>query len=75
MAEDREAYLQQLIDELDQETRKLAEHMEELAGIDCNFGSCVFDPAMTDVEAKIAETQKRKKMVESMAKSIEECEA
>lgn len=75
MADEREAYLQKQIDELEEETKKLAEHMEELAGMDCNFGTCIFDPKMEDVEAKIAEVQKRKKMVESMVKSLKECEA
>jgi chaperonin cofactor prefoldin len=71
---EREEFLQKQIDELDEQTRELATHVEELAGIDCNFGACIFDPALDSTEDRIAEVQKRKKMLQAMLKSLKECE-
>lgn len=59
---------------LDEETAKLAERFQQLAGIDCDFGECVFDPGMDSVEKKIAEVQRRKKVLVGMIEHLESCE-
>jgi hypothetical protein len=59
---------------LDEETAKLAAKFEELAGINCDFGECVFDPGMDSVEKKIAEVQRRKNVLEGMIAHLESCE-
>jgi hypothetical protein len=59
---------------LDEETAKLADKFQQLAGIDCDFGECVFDPDMNSVEKKIAEVQRRKKVLEGMIAHLESCE-
>lgn len=72
--QEREKYLQQQIDDLDEQIKQLAEKMEEEMGISCDFGACVFDPEMDSIEQKIEEVQRRKKMLETMEKSLKECE-
>ncbi|HEY5494703.1 MAG TPA: hypothetical protein VIK15_08920 [Candidatus Anoxymicrobiaceae bacterium] len=67
--EEREKVLESEIADLDEQMKKLAVKMEEIAGTDCDFGSCVLDPAMESVEEKIEEVQRRKKAVrETLAK-------
>lgn len=73
MAEDQEKLLNQEIEAYDDELAKLAEKLEEVAGVDCNFGACVFDPEMNDVEDKIAEVQKRRKTIADIIDSLREC--
>jgi len=73
MAEEQEKLLNQEIEAYDDELAKLAEKLEEVAGVDCNFGACVFDPEMTDVEQKIAEVQKRRKTVADIIDSLRAC--
>jgi prefoldin subunit 5 len=69
----REEFLQEQLDQLDEEIKTLAAHMEELAGLDCDFGACVFDPALDTVEKKIDEVQRRRDMVATMMKTLKEC--
>jgi len=71
---EREEYLQQQLDELDEETKKLAVQMEELAGVDCDFGVCVFDPTLDSVEKKIEDVQRRRKMIAAMMESLKGCD-
>lgn len=70
---DREELLTQEIGVFEEELRKLGAKLEELSGVDCSFGACVFDPAMVDVEDKIAEVQKRKKILTEIMNSLESC--
>lgn len=72
---ERDEMLDSQMAELEEETKKLAERMQELVGIDCNSGACVFDPALNDVEAKIEEVQKRKKTLEKIKDALDSCEA
>lgn len=48
--------------------------MQELVGIDCASGACVFDPAMEDVEAKLADLQKRKVVLTEIKEAIDSCQ-
>ena len=67
--EEREKVLEKEIAELDDQMKKLAVKLEEIAGTDCDFGACILDPAMESVEEKIEEVQRRKKAVqETLAK-------
>lgn len=59
---------------LDDQTARLAVKFEELAGIDCDFGECIFDPEMNDINVKIAEVQRRKKVLEGLIAHLESCE-
>lgn len=77
MADDireEEEILKKQLAELDDKTAKLAEKFEQLAGIDCDFGECIFDPEMDSVEKKIAEVQRRKKVLEGLIDHLESCE-
>ena len=71
--EEEEILKKQLAD-LDDQTAKLAEKFEQLAGIACDFGECIFDPEMDNVEKKIAEVQRRKKVLEGLIDHLESCE-
>ena len=59
---------------LNDETAKLAEKFQQLAGMSCDFGECVFDPDMDSIEKRIAEVQRRKKVLEGMVEHLESCE-
>lgn len=72
--QEKEEILKKEIDDLEEQTLELAEKMEEVAGIDCSFGSCVFEPALDSAEMKIEEVQRRKKALESIMKSLKECD-
>lgn len=74
MADEREELLNQQIAELEEQTAVIAERLEEVMGVDCNFGACIFDPGMTDLEEKLAEVQKRKANMEKIIKDLEACE-
>lgn len=71
---EREEYLNKELEALDEETARLARKFQRLAGMDCNFGECVFDPEMDSVEKKIAEVQRRKRLLEGMIAHLESCE-
>jgi chaperonin cofactor prefoldin len=71
---EEEEVLQAELDKLNEQTAKLAEKFEALAGIDCDFGECIFDPEMDSVEKKLAEIQRRKKVLEGMIEHLESCE-
>jgi prefoldin subunit 5 len=74
MPEEAEALLKKEIEDLEEQTRVLAERLEELVGADCSFGACVFDPAMTDIEDRLAEVQQRKKTLEKIISDLESCQ-
>jgi hypothetical protein len=74
MPDEREELLKKVIADLEEQTMVLAEKMQELVGVDCSFGSCVFDPSMTDIEDRIAEVQQRKKTLEKIIGDLEACE-
>jgi hypothetical protein len=71
---DEEEILKKELADLDEQTAKLAEKFESLAGIDCDFGECIFDPEMDDIQKRIAEVQRRKKILEGMIEHLESCE-
>jgi prefoldin subunit 5 len=71
---EEEEILKKELADLDDQTAKLAEKFESLAGIDCDFGECILDPEMDSVQAKIAEVQRRKKILEGMIEHLESCE-
>jgi len=73
MASEREELLNGEMQAFEEELRRLAVRLEEISGVDCNFGACVFDPAMNDIEDKIAEVQKRKKILNDVMESLEAC--
>ena len=70
---EEEAILTKQIEELDETTRQLADKFEALAGMQCSFGECVFDPAMDDLQNKLAEVQRRKDLLEGMIEHLESC--
>ncbi len=74
MANEKEELLKKEIEAYEEELRVVAGKLQELAGVDCSFGSCVFDPEMQDVEAKMAELEKRKKTLAEVKDSLEKCE-
>jgi chaperonin cofactor prefoldin len=74
MADEREELLNQQIAELEEQTAVIAERLEEVMGVDCNFGACIFDPAMTNIEEKLAAVQKRKANMEKIIKDLKACE-
>ncbi len=73
MADEKEELLNQEIEAYEDELRVVAGKLQELAGVDCSFGACVFDPEMEDVEAKLAELEKRKKILTEVKDSLEKC--
>lgn len=74
MEDERDELLRKEVAELEEQTRVLAGKMQELVGVDCSFGACIFDPAMTDVEERIAEVQKRKATLETIMSDLKSCE-
>ncbi len=73
MADEKEELLNQEIGAYEEELKVLAGKLQELAGVDCSFGACVFDPEMKDVEAKLAEVQKRKKVIAEVMETLKQC--
>jgi phage shock protein A len=74
MAEDREKMLNQEIEAYEEQLQGVAYKLQELMGVDCNFGACVFDPEMKDAEARLADLEKRKKNLQDVIKALKECE-
>ncbi|MBN2028063.1 MAG: hypothetical protein JW854_15040 [Actinobacteria bacterium] len=74
MANEKEELLDKEIEAYEDELAVVASKLQELAGVDCSFGACVFDPEMQDVEAKLAELQKRKKILAEVKDSLEQCD-
>jgi hypothetical protein len=74
MADEKEELLNKEIADYEEELRSVAGKLQELAGVDCNFGACVFDPEMQDVEAKLADLEKRKKVLGEVKESLRKCE-
>lgn len=70
---EEEEILTKQIEELDATTRQLADKFEALAGMQCSFGECVFDPEMDDLQNKLAEVQRRKSLLEGMIEHLESC--
>jgi len=74
MANEKEELLNKEIEEYENQLNVLASKMQELAGVDCSFGACVFDPEMKEVEDKLAEVEKRKKVLGEVMETIDKCE-
>ncbi|MGQ9475145.1 MAG: hypothetical protein ACUVRX_02985 [Actinomycetota bacterium] len=74
MADEKEELLNQEIAAYEEELKVLAGKLQELAGVNCSFGACVFDPEMQDVEAKLAELQKRKKVLAEVMETLKQCD-
>jgi hypothetical protein len=62
------------IEDYEDKLSVLASKMQELAGVDCSFGACVFDPEMKEVEEKLAEVEKRKKILGDVMDTLDKCE-
>lgn len=73
MADEKEELLNKEIDAYEEELKVLAGKLQELAGVDCSFGACVFDPEMQDVESKLAEIEKRKKVLAEVMDALKQC--
>jgi len=73
MANEKEELLNKEIEGYEEELKTLASKLQELAGVDCSFGACVFDPEMEDIEEKLAEMEKRKKVLGDVMDSLEQC--
>jgi hypothetical protein len=74
MANEKEELLNQEISDYEDQLSVLATKMQELAGVDCSFGACVFDPEMKEVEEKLAEVEKRKKVLGEVMDTLDKCE-
>ncbi|MEJ5185655.1 MAG: hypothetical protein WHT46_01060 [Candidatus Geothermincolales bacterium] len=75
MADEKEELLQKEIADYEEQLKVLASKLQELAGVDCSFGACVFDPEMKTVEEKLAELEKRKKTLQDIMESLKQCRA
>jgi hypothetical protein len=75
MADDREKMLNEEIEAYEEQLSGVAYKLQELMGVDCNFGACVFDPAMKDAEERLADLEKRKKNLQDVIKALKECES
>lgn len=75
MADEKEELLQKEIADYEEQLKVLASKLQELAGVDCSFGACVFDPEMKTVEEKLAELEKRKKTLQDIMESLKQCGA
>ena len=73
MANEKEELLFEEIAAYEEELRVVASRLQEVAGVDCSFGACVFDPEMQDVEAKLAELERRKRGLLEVKESLERC--
>lgn len=74
MANEKEELLNKEIEAYEDELAVVATKLQELAGVDCSFGACVFDPEMQDVEEKLADLEKRKKILAEVKDSLEQCD-
>ena len=74
MANEKEELLNQEIEAYEEELRVVASKLQEIAGVDCNFGACVFDPEMKDVESKLADLEKRKRVLSEVKESLDKCD-
>jgi hypothetical protein len=74
MANEKEELLNKEMEDYEDQLIVLANKMQELAGVDCSFGACVFDPEMQDVEDKLAEVEKRKKILGDVMETLDKCE-
>jgi hypothetical protein len=74
MANEKEELLNQEIEAYEDELRVVASKLQEIAGVDCSFGACVFDPEMEDVESKLADLEKRKKVLSEVKESLDKCD-
>ena len=75
MANEKEELLDQEMEAYEDELRVVAGKLQELAGVDCSFGACVFDPEMKDAEARLADLEKRKKNLQDVVKALKECDS
>lgn len=75
VTQEEQEVLDQELSALNEETARLADKFQQLAGMSCDFGECVFDPDMDSVEKKIAEVQRRKKILEGIIANLESCES
>ncbi len=73
MANEKEELLNKEIEDYEEELRVVAGKLQEIAGVDCSFGACVFDPEMQDVESRLAELDKRKKVLGEVMESLRNC--
>lgn len=73
MANEKEELLNKEIEDYEEELKEVAGKLQELAGVDCSFGACVFDPEMKDVESKLADLEKRKKILAEVMESLRQC--
>lgn len=73
MAGEKEELLNKEIEDYEEELKVVAGKLQELAGVDCSFGACVFDPEMQDVETRLAELDKRKKILGEVMKNLKQC--
>ena len=74
MANEKEELLNKEIEDYEDQLSVLANKIQELAGVDCSFGACVFDPEMQEVEEKLAEVEKRKKILGDVMETLDKCE-
>jgi len=74
MANEKEELLNQEIEAYEEELRVVASKLQEIAGVDCSFGACVFAPEMKDVESRLADLEKRKRVLSEVKESLDKCD-
>lgn len=75
MAEDdkERALLEEQIEKLNEEIKKLGYELSALLNVDCNLGECMFDPEADDVREKLREVEEKKRMLGLIKERISQC--
>ena len=74
MADDKErALLEEQIEKLNEEIRKLGYELSALLNVDCNLGACMFDPEADDVKEKLREVEEKKRMLALIKERVGQC--
>jgi len=73
-AEDKERQLlEEQIEKLNEEIKKLGYELSALLNVDCNLGECMFDPEADDVKEKLQEVEEKKRMLALIKERIGQC--
>ncbi len=73
MPDEKKELLNREIASYEEELRAVANRLQEIAGVDCSFGACVFDPEMVDVEERLTDLERRKRILGEVKESLRTC--
>ena len=71
----QKSLLQEQIEELNNEIKKLGYSLEGILDVNCSLGLCAFDPEVDDVQKKIVEVEKKRGILEKIRDSLDSCAA